>query len=167
MTTAPDEATTKAGDDRDLLQEMSREFREWSKCVQARIDNMGGTGGFPHAGTPNWLPSGWHEHSQFSHTRFGRRYLLAIWLVRRETGGWVLVSHTESSTPRTMVHFQAATLHGLYEAYRVQDDKEAITRWLSRVLASYYDPTDETEAATQIIVALGGEATLEPRAALP
>lgn len=99
-----------------------------------------------------------------TNSRFGGGRFVAIYLVRRETGGWALVSHTQSATPRTMIYDRATTLHGLYEAYRAQEDNEAVTRWLGHILASYYDPTDEAEAAAQVIVALGGEATLEPRA---
>lgn len=123
---------------------------------------------------PPWktggLADGWTHHTRLPDYTDG----LDMHLARRDTGGWILLTHRQSSQVTEMFDV-ALTLVGLHEQMRalvvgLRRDRVAsrtagrAVDWLACVLVALYDPDIAEEAAARVVLALGGPAAVEPRA---
>lgn len=122
---------------------------------------------FPDPHTEQGLPDGWGIHAEMA-TQFDS--LDTDWLlVRRATGGWLLVRH-ERDLSRTALRGAAVALGGLYaDVQRVASPNlhgvyPTLAGWLRALIVDAYDPSDEIEVAARVMVALGGPVIVTPKA---
>lgn len=116
------------------------------------------------------LPNGWTHHARLAEYVEGQD----VHLVRRGgDGDWILLTHT-LATRHVEMFDVSNTLSGLHEQMRdlrtelIRDrvlvsSVARMVTWLGDELSSRYDPSIETEAAAQVILALGGPAVIEPQ----
>lgn len=123
----------------------------------------------PDPRLPGGLPAGWAVRAH--HPNYGADDT-GLFLVRRESGGWMLVRY-ESDLRRARIEWidsSLAALHvsvteGMVEGWKSPAEISAIHRWLSGVLLSLFDEADPVEASEKVLFALSGTLTCPPRLA--
>lgn len=141
--------------DRDRI---DAEFDEWRRTLPRRLTN---TAICPKPTEPDGLPPGWTLVGHMAQNEF-----VTIHLVRDAYSDWFVLAHTVDMQHTKMVAW-STRVTGLYEQSRTESTAglRFLTDWLGREVAALYDSTVEVEAAARVVVALGGPAAIEPRAA--
>lgn len=115
-------------------------------------------------------PTGWAIMARRPHPTRPDDMASGLFLMERQSGGWVIVraSVLSNGSTRVVLEWFHLTLAALYEHLSSNFTLPPSGRdvgWIERHLVTMYDPSDEKEAAHQTLVALGAPVRVLPRAA--
>lgn len=159
-TTGPADPFTAATSD-EFLRWSQQRVRWWRRGQWEALRNAA----HPHPDAPKGLPAGWD--SVATHATDHATADEVVWcLVRRQAGGWLLVSHHSRAQHTELVVAQESIgdLYAVTVRGRDRIDFHAeVVDWLKVVISAMFDPNDPAEAAEQVLFALSDQIRTPPR----
>lgn len=143
---------------------VAAEFKDWVLA----LPTTAGRSVYPMVESPGGLPPGWRVRAS-AHEQ-GRAGPQSAHVADRHGGGWILLRRVGSGD--TVLNEYEETFAALYNTVCrfARGPIQAVPVWqpaetlMRNFLVSYYDPDDETEAAEQVLVALGARPRALPAA---